>query len=175
MDNPKPLDQAQIDELQRLATQDITFTLPVLRRSPLRKPHTVTHTLTLRQPTLATLDRIAPLMQQLAPAIQQLTNASGNNILALSKLALAKSSTLALILAHLILGEDYYTYNPLTRRYTPSHRRLRRLHRTLLHSATPSLMLQICNAALTVCNLVDFIASIRLLAAETETASGRIE
>lgn len=186
MDAPKTdtirIEQQELDRLtdrgfhfvarQRIA-KPRTLKQRLLRQQP--EAETVETTIEIHQPTLATLDRIAPLMLRLSPRVQSLVGTTEETILNTAKLTLSDSRTLALILAHLALGEDYYLLNPQTNRYTTDDQSLHRLQDTILHSATPSLLIQICQAALAVCNLADFIASIRLLAAETQTSTGRIE
>lgn len=127
--------------------------------------------LEIHQPTLATLDRIAPHMRQLAPAVETLKQATDDTILTAAKQATVYARDMALIIAILVLGEDLYDYDPRTNRCHEDHKRLQSLHRTILHSLTPARMLEICQAILAVCNLPDFSASIRLLAAETEQAT----
>lgn len=148
----------------------------LLERLHLAHPAEVPPTrITIYQPTLATLDRIRPLMLEMSETLRELDKAGDDTILNVAKRSTIYAGTMALIVAHLALGEDYYLYNPERGTYKPDDHALRTLQAHLLHALTPATLAQLLQATLAVCNLADFITSIRLMAAETETVSGRIE
>lgn len=121
------------------------------------------------QPTLNTLDRIAPYMvhfQQYADRVKEAEDAA---LLEAAKSTVVEAQNMAKLIAIMVMGEDYYIFE--NGRYKRDEAGLRELEDIMFHHIKPARLFSLCEACLAVCNLADFMNSIRLMAAETESTT----
>lgn len=76
---------------------------------------------------------------------------------------------MAKLIAIMVMGEDYYIFE--NGRYKRDEAGLRELEDIMFHHIKPTRLFSLCEACLAVCNLADFMNSIRLMAAETESTT----
>jgi hypothetical protein len=170
--------ELQEREQQRLC--DIGFHFTVKRkirnhakgiRRFFKKATTDEETLTFRvyQPTLSTLDRMAPYMLRFEHYEQMVKETPDDKLLDFSKSTVVEAHNMAKIIAVMVLGEDYFIFE--NGRYRADEKELAELETIMYTHITPSKLFNLCEACLSVCNLADFTNSIRLMAAETESVA----
>lgn len=174
-DDPKikALEQEQ-NELRHMINQGLTFDVEVTysRRRPgffgrFRKREKITEkrAYTIKEPTLATLDRLSALWLEMEIDETRLNDA---NYLATARtMANKEAKHLAEVVAVAVLGEDLYdtTEKAGTFIYKPNEDRLQRLASTFFHVVKPSQLFTLAVLITNVSNLGDFISSIRLMSA----------
>lgn len=179
MENTQELQER---ELNRLCDTGFHFTV---ERNVRRKPKGLRRLFskarvekeTLRfdvlQPTLNTIDRIAPHMVHFQQYADRVKDAEDTELLEAAKSTVVEARNMARFVAIMALGENYYVYDADKGQYVRDDAELQRLEDIMFHHIRPSRLFQLCEACLAVCNLADFMNSIRLLAAETEAANPR--
>lgn len=125
------------------------------------------------QPTLNTIDRIAPHMVRFQDYANRVKDAEDAELLEAAKSTVIEARNMAKFLSIMVLGEDYYVWDADKGRYDRDDAELKRLEEIMYHHIKPARLFSLCEACLAVCNLADFMNSIRLLAAETEAANPR--
>lgn len=186
-DEPKIKDlEREQGELRHIINQGLNFDIEVTytRRRPgffgffqKRERITEKRAYTIKEPTLATLDRLSALWLQLE--IDE-TRLNDTDYLATAR-ALAKKEArrLAEVVAVAVLGEDYYDAEEHrgSFRYKPNEGRLQKLAATFFHAVKPSDLFTLAVLITNVSNLGDFISSMRLMSAArtTDPISDRIE
>lgn len=173
-------------ELRQLIGQGVTFDVKIKhrRRKPgflgfFRKREEVEETkvYTIKEPTLATLDRLSALWLQMA--IDE-TKLNDEDYLRTAKtLANKEAKKLAEVVAVAVMGEDYYTVTLDGTRTQRKERKadLRALTSLFFHTITPSQLLTLAILISNVSNLGDFVNSMRLMCATrtSEAETTRIE
>lgn len=122
-------------------------------------------TLTISEPTLATLDRISAVWMDIRLDEAKLTAGGAETLLAAKETVAANTCKLARAVAIATLGEDGFkveTQGSRVRR-TEDKKALESLTDDILHGMTPSQVAEVANALISVCNLGDFISSTRLM------------
>lgn len=174
-DDPKlaSLEQEQ-NELRHMINQGMTFDVEVTykRRRPgffglFRKREKITEkrVYTIKEPTLATLDRLSALWLQME--IDETRLGDDSYLATARKMANKEARRLAEVVAVAVLGEDYYdiTEHRGAFSYKPNEDRLQRLAATFFHAVKPSDLFTLAVLITNVSNLGDFISSIRLMSA----------
>lgn len=181
----KQLEQEQ-NELRHMINQGLTFDVDITysRRRPgffgfFRKREKITEkrTFTIKEPTLATLDRLSALWLELE--IDEAKLNGGHYLETARQLTAKQTQRLAEVVAVAVLGEDYYDTTPRGSgfQYKPNDARLRRLAATFFHAVKPSELFQLAVLITNVSNLGDFISSMRLMSAArtSDPENNRIE
>lgn len=125
------------------------------------------------QPTLDTIDRIAPHMLHFQKYADMVKGAEDAELLEAAKSSVVEVKNMAKFVAIMVLGEDYLIYDTAKGRYERNEKELKRLEEIMFNHIKPSKLFSLCEACLAVCNLADFMNSIRLMAAEMETTNPR--
>jgi hypothetical protein len=130
----------------------------------------------IKQPTLATLDRISEVVLDIA-ASEETPDGNTQEVLAIAwRQAREHSRKLARVIAIATLGEDYYRYeismSGETLRQECNDKELDRLTDMFFHTVTPSELVVLASAITSTANLSDFIVSTRYLSG-TRTAQQR--
>lgn len=179
--------QAEQEELNLLVRNGHNFTIEVPTTSTYggvlgffrkRKIIIEKKTFSIKEPTLSTLDRMSELWMSMYIDESKLT---GNNSLEEAKLLVAKNAKrMARVIAISVMGEDYFL-----REHTKRGKLIKRtddnglsqLEDLFFHNLKPSTLIQLSSNIIGVCNLGDFIASMRLISCARTTAPivGRIE
>lgn len=177
--------QQEKEELNRLIQGGIKFELEChetrVKRGflglPRREIVTVKKTFTIEEITLSTLDRIG--VESIELAIDE--NAIKNNddsIEVARKLATRHAIRMARIVAIAVLGSEWET--PKVNRggvirYEENTKRIDELTRLFAHAIKPSQLNQLCLAVNAMCNLSDFLNSMRLITTDRTTMPIRVE
>lgn len=127
-----------------------------------------TLTFTVYQPTLNTLDRMTPYMLRFQKYEDRIREVEESQYLDVAKSSIVDVKNMAKLVAIMVMGEDYYIYDK--GHYKRDDVGLERIEEILLNHVTPSKLLSLCEACLSVANLADFTNSIRLMAAEAQAA-----
>lgn len=187
MDNEK-LDNLQRErsELQKLRDTGVTFDVDITykRRKPgfwgfirKRERYTENKVFTIKEPTLATLDRLSALWLELT--IDETKLNEDDYMVTARQLAAKEAYKLAEVVAVAVLGEDYYDTTNKGGYFVrkPNEKRLKRLASLFAHTITPSQLLTIAILLTNVSNLGDFTNSIRLMSATrtSDPVASRIE
>ena len=123
------------------------------------------------QPTLNTLDRVAPYMLRFQRYTDRAKEAEEADLLEVAKSSVVEARNMAKIIAIMVLGEAYHVFNERTHRYEGDDAELKRIEEIMFNHITPTRLYALCEACLAVANLADFMNSIRLMGAETESVS----
>lgn len=169
----KNLEREQ-DELRHMINQGLNFDVEVSysRRRPgffgrFRKHEKITEkrAYTIKEPTLATLDRLSALWIQME--IDETKLGEADYLATARSLAQQEARRLAEVVAVAVLGEDYYDTEERrgSFQYKPNEARLQTLANTFFHSVKPSDLFTLAVLITNVSNLGDFISSIRLMSA----------
>ncbi|MDR1348314.1 MAG: hypothetical protein LBJ63_07835 [Prevotellaceae bacterium] len=184
----KTLIELEREEINLLINKGIAFSVTLKVKQPVKgirglfnKKETVEkrYDFEIRQPTLATLDRICDISLDMIIDDDYFKNS--NNVLNKAR-GLVKDNVrrLARMLAIAVLGEDCYiteiTELGKIKQYTDD-KEITRLTDLFLHTVTPSKLLYLATTITNISNLADFTASMRLLsgARTTEPIKNRIE
>ena len=134
-----------------------------------KKAATEEETLTFRvyQPTLSTLDRMAPYMLHFQRYEDMVKETPDERLLDVSKATIVEAKNMAKLLAVMVMGEDYFVFD--RGRYHADEKGLAELETIFRNHVTPAKLFNLCEACLSVANLADFTNSIRLMAAETDS------
>jgi len=127
-----------------------------------------TLTFKVYQPTLNTLDRMAPYMLKFQQYEDRIREVDESKYIDVAKSSVVEVRNMATLVAIMVMGEDYYIYD--RGHYTRDDAGLERLVEIMANHINPSRLLNLCEACLSVANLADFTNSIRLMAAETAAA-----
>jgi hypothetical protein len=180
----KTLEQEK-NELNALINKGITFEIEdtqfevkkrffgLLKK---RVPVKVRRQFRIEQPTLSTLDRIAA--EWIEVAIDEAVIKSDDGMQYARTLAAKHGLRCAKIVAIAVLGSDYLIPKHAGKgvaRYDEDVKRLNELTSLFARTITPSQLLQIAMMITTICNLADFMHSIRLMSADRDTMPIRIE
>ena len=175
MENTQELQER---ELNRLCDTGFHFTVERKTRRHAKglfrlfrraKVETEKLTFAVLQPTLNTLDRVAPYMVRFPQYEERVKEAEDEALLEAAKSTVVEARNMAKMIAILVMGEDYYIFD--NGRYVRDDAGLQKLENIMFHHITPSRLFSLCEACLAVCNLADFMNSIRLMAAETGMAT----
>ena len=126
---------------------------------------------TVLQPTLNVLDRMAPHMVRFQRYADRVKGAEDTELLEAAKSTIVEARNMARLVAIMVLGEAYNIYDENRKRYIHDDAELQRLEDIMFHHIKPARLFSLCEACLAVANLADFMNSIRLMAAETETTA----
>jgi hypothetical protein len=131
-----------------------------------------TMTFEMHQPTLSVLDRISDLALDMVINSDELKEGSEETITKAKELVKDNSPKLARLVAIFVLGEDYHvteiTKSGKVKRYNDD-KELDRLTDLFFHTVTPSKLAGLSIAITDMSNLMDFIASMRLLSGTRTT------
>ena len=130
----------------------------------------------ISEPTLGTLDRLSAEWIELAIDEERLKGAEA--MIEARTMAAHHARRLARIVALAVLGSDYLKPIPGPGgavRYKEDRRRLEELTDLFFHSIKPSELFRLTMTINAMCNLGDFIHSIRLMSAARTTVPTRIE
>ena len=130
----------------------------------------------ISEPTLGTLDRLSAEWIELAIDEERLKGAEA--MIEARTMAAHHARRLARIVALAVLGSDYLKPTPGPGgavRYEEDRRRLEELTDLFFHAVKPSELFQLTMTINAMCNLGDFIHSIRLMSAARTTVPTRIE
>ena len=183
MDNRKKLEQER-EELNAMIGKGVTFdvkdvTFDVKKRFfgflKKRTPKEVTRRFTIHEPTLATLDRLSAEWIELA--IDDDAMKSNNGMQIARTMAHNQSIRCAKVVAIAVLGEDRLIPQPgkCGTRWVEDTKRLDELTNLFARTVKPSKLYQLVVLINTMCNLGDFLNSIRLMSTERTTMPNRIE
>lgn len=174
------------NELRHMINQGLNFDINVSysRRRPgffgrFRKREKITEkrAYTIKEPTLATLDRLSALWVQME--IDETKLGEADYLATARNLAQKEARRLAEVVAVAVLGEDYYDVEDRrgSFQYKPNDARLQALANTFFHAVKPSDLFTLAVLITNVSNLGDFISSIRLMSAArtSEPIDNRIE
>lgn len=136
---------------------------------------TETLTFTIKEPTLATLDRLSA--EQINLSIDESLMVSDNAVSESKKIANKHSKLCAKIIAIAVLGQDYLICEQYgsSFKYRNDDKKLNELTELFFMNIKPSVLLQLYILVNTISNLSDFINSIRLMSASRTTMPIRIE
>lgn len=172
-------------ELNRLINQGVTFEVQdheVQTKSYLwglyKRPSIVpiTRTFTIEEPTLGTLDRLSS--EWLEMAIDEAKLKSDNSVNQAHLITHKHALRCAKVIALAVLGSDYLVPKVSKGgvvRYTEDKERLDDLTQLFARSIKPSELYQLYLLINMMCNLGDFMNSIRLMSANRTTSPTRIE
>lgn len=157
-------------ELRKMIGEGVTFDVEITHytRKPgfwgfFRRRDKVTETkvYTIKEPTLATLDRLSLLWLQME--IDETKLGDDDYLRTARALANKEAKQLAEVVATAVLGEDYYiaTFDGTTYRRKEDRKALRDLTRLFFHTLKPSELLTLAIIITNVSNLGDFVNSIR--------------
>lgn len=173
-------------ELRKMIGEGVTFDVEITHYT--RKPGflgffrrrdkiTETKVYTIKEPTLATLDRLSLLWLQME--IDETKLGDDDYLRTARALANKEAKQLAEVVATAVLGEDYYiaTFDGTTYRRMEDRKALRDLTRLFFHTLKPSELLTLAIIITNVSNLGDFVNSMRLMSATrtSEPEATRIE
>lgn len=135
----------------------------------------VTRKFTINEPTLATLDRLSREWVEFAIDDDALQSADGMN--AARTLAHTQAIRCARVISIAVLGEDRLIPIPGIgcTRWIEDERKVDELTELFSRTIKPSRLYQLYSVVNTMCNLGDFVNSIRLMCTERTTAPNRIE
>lgn len=140
-----------------------------------RTPKGVTHTFTIEEVTLATLDRLSAEWIEIAIDESLMKSADGMN----RARGLAKEHAVrcARIIAIAVLGENRLIPYPCKggTRWVEDTQAIEELTALFARRIKPSQLYQLCILVNAMCNLGDFLNSIRLMQSERTTTPNRIE
>jgi len=184
MENKKTLEQEK-RELNVLLNKGVEFTIEdvafamesrffgLIRRRVAKK---VRRSFRIEEPTLGTLDRLSAEWIELAIDEERLKNEEGMRLA--RQLAAGHALRCARIVALAVMGSDYL----IPRcgrggvvRYVEDRKRLAELTALFARTIKPSKLYQLCVMINAMCNLGDFMNSIRLLSAGRTSMPIRIE
>jgi len=139
---------------------------------------TVKRKFKIEQPTLGTLDRIAA--EWIEIAIDEAAMKTADGMQRARTLVAQHSIRAAKVVAIAVLGADYLIPKYVSAsngiaRYDEDKRRLNELTALFARTLTPSQLYHLCMLITAVCNLGDFLNSIRLMSADRSTMPSRIE
>ena len=141
-----------------------------------RSPAKVKRTFKISEPTLGALDRIAS--EWIEVAIDEAALKGDDGMQRARRLVGKHALRCAKVVAIAVLGSDYlipkYSVGGVVR-YDEDRRRLEELTALFARTVTPSQLYQLCMLITAMCNLGDFMNSIRLMSADRSTMPGRIE
>jgi len=184
MDDEKKLQQEK-EELNRLIQGGIKFELECqeshIKRGflglPRREIVTVKKAFKIEEITLSTLDRIGVESIELTIDEQAIKD-NTDSIEAARKLATKHAMRMARIVAIAVLGSEW-EIPKVDRggivRYEENTKRIDELTRLFAHAITPSQLNQLCLAVNAMCNLSDFLNSMRLITTDRTTMPIRKE
>lgn len=182
-DNKRQLEQER-QELNTLIGKGVSFEIKDVEVETqsqffgLVKKHIrneVTRKYTINEPTLATLDRLSREWVEFAIDDDALKSSDGMN--AARTLARTQAIRCARVIAIAVLGEDRLIPMPgigCTRWIEDEHK-VEELTELFARTIKPSRLYQLYSVVNTMCNLGDFVNSIRLMCTERTTAPNRIE
>lgn len=138
-------------------------------------PHEVTRKFTIQEPTLATLDRLSSEWVEFA--VDEEAVKSSDGMAAARRYAHRHCERCARVVAIAALGEDRLIAVPGKdgTRWIEDEAKLERLTRLFLRTIKPSRLYQLYVLINAMCNLGDFLNSIRLMQSERTTMPNRIE
>ena len=182
-ENKRKLEQER-QELNTLIGKGVSFEIKDVevetqsRFFGLVKKHTrneVTRKFTINEPTLATLDRLSREWVEFAIDDDALQSADGMN--AARTLAHTQAIRCARVIAIAVLGEDRLIPIPGIgcTRWIEDERKVDELTELFSRTIKPSRLYQLYSVVNTMCNLGDFVNSIRLMCTARTTAPNRIE
>lgn len=182
-ENKKRLEQER-QELNALIGKGVSFEVMDVefnsqsRFLGLIKKHTkeeVTRKFTIKEPTLATLDRLSREWVEFAIDDDALKSADGMN--AARTMVRTQANRCARVVAIAVLGEDRLIPIPGKgcTRWIEDERKVDELTELFARKITPSRLYQLYSVVNTMCNLGDFVNSIRLMCTERTTMPNRIE
>lgn len=173
-------------ELRKMIGEGVTFDVEIThhRRKPgllgyFRRREKVTETkvYTIKEPTLATLDRLSLLWLRME--IDETKLGDDDYLRTARTLANKETKQLAEVVATAVLGEDFYiaTFDGTTYRRKEDRKALRDLTLLFFHTLKPSELLTLAIIITNVSNLGDFVNSMRLMSATrtSEPGATRIE
>ena len=132
----------------------------------------------IEQPTLGTLDRISAEWIEIAIDEEAMKSEDGmqraRTLVAKHAMRCAKVVALAVLGADYLIAKYVSSSNGIAR-YDEDTRRLSELTALFARTITPSQLYQLCMAITAVCNLGDFLSSIRLMSADRSAMPSRIE
>lgn len=142
-----------------------------------REKVTETKVYTIKEPTLATLDRLSLLWLRME--IDETKLGDDDYLRSARTLANKEAKQLAEVVATAVLGEDFYiaTFDGTTYRQKEDRKALRDLTLLFFHTLKPSELLTLAIIITNVSNLGDFVNSMRLMSATrtSEPGTTRIE
>lgn len=173
-------------ELRKMIGEGVTFDVEIThhRRKPgllgyfrRREKITETKVYTIKEPTLATLDRLSLLWLRME--IDETKLGDDDYLRTARTLANKETKQLAEVVATAVLGEDFYiaTFDGTTYRRKEDRKALRDLTLLFFHTLKPSELLTLAIIITNVSNLGDFVNSMRLMSATrtSEPGATRIE
>lgn len=173
-------------ELRKMIGEGVTFDVEIThhRRKPgllgyfrRREKITETKVYTVKEPTLATLDRLSLLWLRME--IDETKLGDDDYLRTARTLANKETKQLAEVVATAVLGEDFYiaTFDGTTYRRKEDRKALRDLTLLFFHTLKPSELLTLAIIITNVSNLGDFVNSMRLMSATrtSEPGATRIE
>lgn len=173
-------------ELRKMIGEGVTFDVEITHhcRKPgflgyFRRREKVTETkvYTIKEPTLATLDRLSLLWLRME--IDETKLGDDDYLRTARTLANKEAKQLAEVVATAVLGEDFYiaTFDGTTYRRKEDRKALRDLTLLFFHTLKPSELLTLAIIITNVSNLGDFVNSMRLMSATrtSEPGTTRIE
>lgn len=130
---------------------------------------------TIKEPTLATLDRIAS--EQIELELNEDALKSDQGVSEAYRIVKANGRKMARILAYAALGQDYVKtkVDGSTTRYEYDYKKLDELTELFLHTINPPTLLKHVLTVINLSNLGDFTNSIRLMSPARTTMPIRIE
>lgn len=138
-------------------------------------PKEVTRKFTINEPTLATLDRLSS--EWIEFAIDEESLKSSDGMVAARQYAYKHCERCAKVVAIAVLGEDRLMPIPGKggTRWVEDEAKLDKLTRLFLRTIKPSRLYQLYVLINTMCNLGDFLNSIRLMSTDRTTMPNPIE
>ena len=138
-------------------------------------PHEVTRKFTIQEPTLSTLDRLSS--EWIEFAIDEEALKSSDGMIAARRYANKHCDRCAKVVAIAVLGEDLLIPVPGKggMRWIEDEKRLDELTRLFKRKIKPSRLYQLYVLINTMCNLGDFLNSIRLMSTDRTTMPNPIE
>lgn len=136
----------------------------------------ITRNFVIEEPTLGTLDRLSS--EWIEMAIDEEAVKGDDGMLQARKMTKRHALRCAKIIALAVLGSDYLipkVGNGGIVRYEEDTKRLEELTRLFARQIKPSELYQLCVLINAMCNLGDFLNSIRLMSADRTTIPIRIE
>lgn len=175
--------QQERQELNALIGKGVSFEVKDIEFETVKRwgfikrhiPKEVTRRFTINEPTLATLDRLSS--EWIEFAIDEEVMRSSDGMVAARRYANKHCERCARVVAIAVLGEDRLVAVPGKggTRWIEDEAELERLTRLFLRTIKPSRLYQLYVLINTMCNLGDFLNSIRLMSTDRTTMPNPIE
>jgi hypothetical protein len=178
IESPEEARQIEETELNILLDKGISFDIELKQTVGIFHKKTIskTETFVIKKLTLGTMDRMSKYFLQINIDENNLSD-NASIISEAIRLIPKNAKNLSKIIALAVVGDNYYSIEKgifKKRRYKRNKKRVRELSRLFYETVSPSLLVNITNIIIGMCDMGNFLGSMRLMSASRTTAP-RIE